>query len=205
MDNYYNIAADEGNVYFTPKNRFVSTIVYDLPFGRGKKYFGTIGRGANLLVGGWRVTGVTLLQSGNWLTPFFPTSVSDPSGTNPGQRSVSEQRPDCVSGPGANTYSFGGQYFQVPASNIGRFGTCGVGILQGPGTSTFSASAGKAFQLNERISLRYEAQFANLFNVLNKANQGMNITSGSFGVSSESQETQQAGPRSIQMMLRLQF
>ncbi len=97
------------------------------------------------------------------------------------------------------------QYFQVPASNIGRFGNCGVGILQGPGTSTFSASAGKEFQVTERVSLRYEAQFANLFNILNKANQGMNITSGSFGISSQSQETEQAGPRSIQMMLRLQF
>jgi hypothetical protein len=55
--------------------------------------------------------------------------------------------------------------FSVPASNIGRFGNCGEGIQQGPGTAAFSMSVGKTFFLSERIGLRYEAQFANLFNI----------------------------------------
>ncbi len=211
VNNAYNIAADSGNAYYTPRHSFVSTVVYELPFGRGKKYAGDVGRGTNLLVGGWRVTGVTYLQTGPWLTPYFPSSVSDPSGTNPSQRSVSEQRPDCLAGQsGYLSNPTTAQYFNVnaysiPASNIGRFGNCGVGTLQGPGTSTFSMSAGKAFQVNERLSLRYEAQFANLFNILNKGVPYMNVASGSFGLISSSQEVQQAGPRTIQMMLRLQF
>jgi hypothetical protein len=45
---------------------------------------------------------------------------------------------------------------------IGRYGNCGVGILEGPGTATFSMSAGTTFQIAERIGVRYEAQFANL-------------------------------------------
>lgn len=211
VNNYYNIAADSGNAYYTPRHRFVSSLVYDLPLGRGKKYFGDIGRGANLLVGGWHVTGVTLLQTGPWLTPYFPTSVSDPSGTNPSQRSVSEQRPDCVAGqtgylsnPTTAQY-FNAGAFSIPASDIGRFGNCGVGILEGPGTATFSMSTGKSFSVTERLSLRYEAQFANLFNILNKGVPNMNVASGSFGLISQSQTGEQAGPRTIQMMLRLQF
>jgi hypothetical protein len=211
VNNAYNIAADSGNAYFTPRHRFVSSLVYDLPLGRGKKYYGSIGRGANLLVGGWRVTAVTLVQTGPWLTPYFPTSVADPSGTNPSQRSVSEQRPDCAAGqtgylsnPTTAQYFNAGAY-SIPASNIGRFGNCGVGILEGPGTSTFSMSAGKSFPVTERVSLRYEAQFANLFNILNKAVPNMNVASGSFGLISQSQGAEQGGPRTIQMMLRLQF
>jgi len=207
----YNIAMDTGNAYFTPRNRFVSTFVYNLPFGRGQKFAGSVSRAADLVVGGWSVTGVTLLQSGNWLTPYFPTSTADPSGTNPSQRSVAQQRPDCVAGmtgylsnPTTADY-FNASAFVIPASNIGRYGTCGTGILEGPGTATFSMSAGKTFRVTERVGVRYEAQFSNLFNILNKANPNMNVGSSSFGLISSSQLTQQAGPRSIQMMLRIQF
>jgi hypothetical protein len=211
VNNYYDIRTDYGNAYYTRRHRFVSTIVYELPFGRGRKYASDISRAANLAIGSWGVTGVTLLQTGPWLTPYFPTSLADPSGTNPSQRSVSQQRPDCVGGktgyldnPTTQTY-FDVSAFSVPASNIGRYGTCGVGILEGPATATFSMSVGKTFSLTERIGFRYEAQFANLFNVLNRAEPVMNVASSAFGQITGSQFAEQAGPRTIQMMLRLVF
>ena len=211
VNNYYNIAADSGNAYFMPRQRFVSTFVYDLPFGAGKKYLGGMGRAGDLVVGGWRVTGVTLVQTGPWLTPYFSSSLADPSGTFPASRSVKQQRPDCLSGKtGYSTNPTTADYFDVtafsiPASDIGRFGNCGSGILEGPGTGTYSMSVGKTFSVTERVGLRYEAQFANLFNILNKAAPNMNVGSGSFGLISQSQQVEQGGPRSIQMMLRLQF
>ena len=148
VNNTYNIAADSGNAYYLPRQRFVSTLVYDLPIGRGKKYFGGVSRVANR----WSADGVlpesTLVQTGPWLTPYFPSSLSDPSGTFP-SRSVSQQRPDCASGqtgylsnPTTADY-FNVNAFSVPASDIGRFGNCGVGILEGPGTSTVSMSVGQ--------------------------------------------------------------
>ncbi len=211
VNNYYNIAADSGNAYFMPRQRFVSTFVYDLPFGRGQRYGGNVSRAANLAVGGWRVTGVTLAQTGPWLTPYFSSSLADPSGTFPLSRSVKQQRPDCVAGqtgysPDPTTADYYNvAAFTIPASDIGRFGNCGVGILQGPGTATFSMSAGKTFAITERLGVRYEAQFANLFNILNKAAPNTNAGSSSFGLISQSQEVEQGGPRSIQMMLRVQF
>jgi hypothetical protein len=166
---------------------------------------------ADLLIGGWSVTGVTLAQTGPWLTPFFPRTTSDPSGTNPSMRSVKEQRPDCaigrsgyVSNPTAAQY-FTATPYSIPSSNIGRFGTCGVGILQGPPTATFSMSVGKSLHFSERLAMRYEAQFANLFNFTNYADPNMNVGSSSFGLVSQSQLSEQAGPRTIQMTLRLMF
>lgn len=210
-NNYFNIAADSGNAYFMPRQRFVSTFVYDLPFGTGQRYLGNIGRAANLAVGGWYVTGVTLAQTGLWLTPYFPSSLSDPSGTFPLSRSVKQQRPDCAAGqtgylsnPTTADY-FNVNAFSVPASDIGRFGNCGVGILEGPGTVTYSMSVGKRFAITERVALQYEAQFANLFNILNKGVPNTDIASSSFGLISQSQAVEQGGPRSIQMMLRLRF
>lgn len=211
VGNRFNVAADAGNAYYTPRHRFVSSFVYNLPFGRGQRYASSVSRTANLFVGGWGVTGVTVLQTGPWLTPYFPSTTSDPSGTNPHQRSVKQLRPDCVSGKsGYLSNPMTEQYFDltafaIPASNIGRFGNCGSGILEGPGTATFSMSAGKTFQLSERFGFRYEAQFANLFNILNKDVPNMNVGSSAFGLITQSQHTQQAGPRTIQMMLRILF
>jgi hypothetical protein len=71
--------SDYGNVAYTRRHRFVSTFLYELPFGRNRHFGGDISRGLDMLVGGWDVTGVTLLQSGPFLTPFF--SNGDPSGT----------------------------------------------------------------------------------------------------------------------------
>ena len=210
--NYFNVAADSGNAYFTRRHRFVSTFVYDLPIGRGRTYLGNSSRAADLLIGGWSVTGVTLLQTGPWLTPYFKNGAADPSGTNPSLRSVKPgQRPDCIAGQsGYVSNPTIAQYFNVnaysiPASNIGRFGTCGVGILQGPRTATFSMSLGKSLHLTEQLTLRYEAQFANLFNITNYADPVMNVGSSAFGSVSQSQLVEQAGPRTIQMMLRLSF
>jgi hypothetical protein len=214
VQDWYNVAMDTGNAYYTPRHRFVSTFVYNLPFGRGQKFAGGVSRAANLFVGGWALTGVTLLQSGPWLTPYFPTSTSDASGTNPSQRSVKQQRPDCVAGkagylsnPTTADY-FDSTAFMIPGSSIGRYGNCGVGILEGPGMATFSMSAGKTFRITERMGVRYEAQFANLFNILNKDVPNMNVGASNFGQITESQPVglgQQAGPRTIQMMLRFQF
>jgi hypothetical protein len=211
VNNHFDVKSDSGNAYYTPRHRFRSTIVYNLPFGRGQKYASSVSRAVDLFVGGWVATGETLLQTGPWLTPYFPSGTADPSGTNPSQRSVKQQRPDCVSGKtgylsnASTTNYFDSTAFVIPGSNIGRYGNCGVGILEGPGTAAFSMSAGKTFRIAERVAVRYEAQFANLFNVLNKDVPNVNIGSRAFGLISQSQLGQQAGPRTIQMMLRFQF
>jgi len=79
-----------------------------------------------------------------------------------------------------------------------------VGILEGPGAVTFSMSTGKSFHINERFALRYEAQFSNLFNIVNWGEPNMNITS-SFGQITNAQSVSQAGPRRIEMSLRFDF
>ena len=95
VNNIYDINSDIGNAFYDPRNSFISTFVYELPFGRGKTYLANSSRAADLALGGWNVTGITFLRSGLWETPYYPSSVYDSSGTNPTQRSVAQQRPDC--------------------------------------------------------------------------------------------------------------
>jgi hypothetical protein len=218
VNNIYDITSDTGNAFYDPRNSFISTFAYELPFGRGKTYLANSSRAADLALGGWNVTGITFARSGLWETPYYPSTLYDSSGTNPHQRSVAQQRPDCGGTSGYLSNPTTAAFFNVGAYNvpdhpvdaagtaepIGRFGNCGVGILEGPGAVTFSMSAGKTFHLNERFAVRYEAQFSNLFNILNWGEPNMNIT-GSFGHISNAQGVAQAGPRTIQMALRFQF
>ena len=62
--------------------------------------------------------------------------------------------------------------------------------------------------MSERLSVHYEAQFANLFNINNWGVPNMNVGSSSFGqITSQQDGTpgSQAGPRSIQMSLRINY
>jgi hypothetical protein len=230
--NLYNNHADYGNVIYTRRNRFVNTLLYQLPFGKGQQFMGNASTLVNLLVGGWSLTGITILQSGPFLTPSM-SATTDPSGTDPSERSDgSYQRPDCVSGINPNAhvrpgYFFNPAAFAIPQSDIGRFGNCGVGFLHGPGTKVLSVSIGKDFQLGPRFALRYEADFSNILNIENIGapitaipDQAGYVAQGpdvavtdpkSFGQVTSVQgqagsaNTDQAGPRTIQMSLRLKF
>lgn len=201
--------ADYGNVAFTRRHRFLTTFHHELPIGQGRSVLGGIGRAADILVGGWDVTGILLLQSGPFLTPSF--SNADPSGTGATVRGfTSAQRPDQVgdgnlSNPTADAY-FDRTAFVVPANNIGRFGNAEVGTLIGPGTRTFSATFGKSFPMTGTSRLRFEMAFSNLFNIENLDVPGnMAVTSSAFGRITQTQRVDQAGPRTVQFSLRYSF
>jgi TonB dependent receptor len=208
LDNF-GIRADYGDVAFTRRHRFLTTFLWELPFGRGRRYLGGINSVANQVLGGWQMNGIVLFQSGPYLTPTF--TGTDPSGTGVLVRGVTTtQRPDRIgngnlSNPTIEAY-FDRAAFVRPANNIGRFGNAGVGILRGPGTQVFSMTLAKQFFLTEKLQVRYEAAFANLFNHLNPDIPGtLNITSAAFGRITRTQTADQAGPRTIQMSLRLSF
>ncbi len=213
--NRFGEQADYGNVVYVRRNRFVGTFQYDLPFGRGQRFAGGLNRGLNLLAGGWGIAGIELWQTGAFLTPSF--SGTDPSGTGVLVRGVTTaQRPDCTGitaipqNRSRNNW-FNPAAFATPGNDIGRFGNCPVGTLVGPGTVTFAGTAAKNFAITERVNLRFEAQFANLFNHVNLANPATNISSaGTFGTISNVQDANtsygpSAGPRNGQLMLRLNF
>ncbi len=76
--------------YDVPQN-FVTNYVYELPFGRGRRFFGNVPQAVNLFVGGWQWQGINTLQSG---VPFTPTISSDTANTG-----ASGQRPNVISAP----------------------------------------------------------------------------------------------------------
>ena len=75
---------DYGPAYGTRKFRWNTTMLYDLPFGRGKMIGGGMNRVADLIAGGWRLSSILTMQTGPYETPYFPSGQGDPSGTGSG-------------------------------------------------------------------------------------------------------------------------
>jgi hypothetical protein len=81
-----------------------------------------------------------------------------------------------------------------------------VGILEGPGAIAVSAGLGKTFMLGEKARLRFESTFTNVLNHTNYAPPAVDISSTqTFGVLQSDQSSANAGPRTGQLALRLDF
>jgi hypothetical protein len=143
--------ADFGNVGGTRKLRWNSTVLYDLPVGRGKAFGGDMPRAADLVVGGWRLSSILTVQSGPYLTAYFPSGQGDPSGTGSGLNGEAgdgtgsfdgghrSQHADWVPGQsvkptGRNRYNWvNGGAFTCPGDPAWTLGTaCGTGAGYNP-------------------------------------------------------------------------
>jgi hypothetical protein len=207
VSNRFDLRANRGNVAGTPRQRFQTNGIYQLPLGKGRKWLNNSGW-QNLLLGGWEASTVTLLQTGPWLTPIISPTL-DQSNTDIANRGTL-LRPDCVGNPTpANRTA--AQYFNLSAfaatpTGAGRIGNCGVGILQGPGTIGVSAGLGKTFLLGEKAKLRFESTFTNVLNHTNYAPPAVDVSSPqTFGALQSNQTSANAGPRTGQLALRLDF
>ena len=71
--NYYAISHPiaYGPVDFNRNHVFVFNTVYELPFGKGKKYMGNASRAMDYVVGGWQLSNTTNWSSGLPWTPSF--------------------------------------------------------------------------------------------------------------------------------------
>ena len=207
IDNRFNIPYDRGNVVGTPRQRILLTGTYQLPFGEGHHLQGT--RYLNAVLAGWTLSTVTTIQTGQWLTPTMPPA-DDQSNTDLIERSIggAVARPDCTGNPYADQTSqqlLNPGAFALPPTNAGRFGSCGLGILQGPHMIDVDMGLAKRFNVGERYHVRFEATFTNILNHTNFAPPAMNISSPSFGVLQSALPQGSGGNRTGQLALRVDF
>ena len=198
---------DYGNVSFDRKHRFLVTYLYDLPFGKGQRFLPG-GGAVNTLIGDWQLGGVTVLQSGPFLTPY--QSSVDPANTNI-LVTVGQTHADLV--PGQSLYAtsrnvnqwLNPSAYALPPVNAGRFGNAAVGSVVGPGSAIFSMSLRKDLSITERAKFEFSLEAANVFNHRNYEPPNMQIDSPSFGQIPELQTAEGAGPRSLELAGRINF
>jgi len=213
----FNPGLDYGNVIYDRRQRFLATYLYNLPFGAGQRWLTTSGV-ARELAGNWQLAGVTVFQTGPFLTPYEQSI--DPANTNI-LTTVGLARTDQLPGfpPYAGTrttaqwldpmafpyQNLAVDYNSGNLTGIGRFGNAPVGGVVGPGTANFSLSLMKAVTLNEQTSFRFSAEAANVFNHRNYEPPNMQVDSAAFGSITALQTAEGAGPRSLELTGRFNF
>jgi hypothetical protein len=185
--NIHNLAAEEGPSSFDVKFNNVTSLVYELPFGRGRKFGSNMNGVENNAFGGWEVTAINTAHTGTPLNVYYPPSATeDVTGLTNDYRGEAFLRPN-VSGSATpqstaqmlNTF-FAGYTFTIPPVND-PFGDLSRNAFRAPGFEQLDFSADKTFQLFERLNMQFRSEF---FNILNHTNYGIpntQYTSSSFG------------------------
>ncbi|HTW64631.1 MAG TPA: carboxypeptidase regulatory-like domain-containing protein [Bryobacteraceae bacterium] len=199
---------DYGNVAYSRRNRFLTTFLYELPFGKGQTFLNSANGFVDRIVNGWELSGVLLFQSG----PFMSVAtLDDPCGCGYNVFNATGGRADTVSGVSPYAGQSINQWinpaaFTNPGNAIGRFGDASAGDVVGPGTQAVSLSLIKSISLTEQIRIRVGAQVGNVFNHPNFAVPGSLIVGvAGFGQITSLQSAEGAGPRDIQLTARINF
>jgi len=158
-------------------NQFTASILYDLPFGKGKRYGGSWSAPVNAVLGNWEVDLIQRATSG---FPLFvvdnnnsgsgflfngafslnrPVQVGDPNKAGPVTANPSCQAPSQV-----HTVSAWFNPCAFVSAPAGELGTANRTPVYGPRFVNTDFSAIKHFPIRERMQLDFRAEFFNLFN-----------------------------------------
>ncbi len=157
--NTYNPRAERGNGSGDVRHNFNFNAMYQLPFGRGRRW-ATSGF-ANRVAGGWTIATLGILRSGVADTVYY-------AGNSFGNGNFTNQRPDVV--PGVSEYAsnqtpdhfLNPAAFAVPAS--GTFGNLARNTFYGPTFKQVDLSLLKTTKITETKNIEFRAEIFNFVN-----------------------------------------
>jgi len=196
----YNLAAERGLAYFDTRHRLVNTVVFQLPFGRDKRFL-RYGLPSKVL-GGWETSGILTLQTG---FPFTLNLRGDTAGVGAGTGGIFV-RPNAV--PGVDSSLSGDQrstsrFFNTAAFSLpaaGTFGNVGRNTMIGPAFVNTDIVLSRHIRLREGLKLQFRAEF---FNTVNHPN--FNLVGRIMNDPTFSQVLSQFDPRQLQFGLKVIF
>jgi hypothetical protein len=174
--NSYCLSCERGLSAFDTRHRMVSSVIYDLPVGKGK-LLNITNPVANAITGGWEAGGILTLQTGMPGTPTIGGVDNASTGAGGYDRPNATGVSPYLNNPTPSRYWDPAAFTEAPP---GQFGNAGRNSIQGPGIIGFDAEVHKQFRMpykeGHALQFRFEA-----FNVLNHPNWQMpnlNILSG---------------------------
>ena len=187
---------------------FVTSVIYEIPVGRGRKMGSNMSKTLDTVVGGWQIATVLRFNSQLPLGLLAPNTLSAygyavqrPNIADRSQLAVANRTPE--------------QWFNTSPSLVSAPGTFEIGTaprfvneVRNAPQRFADLSVFKNFQFGERINSELRAEFFNFTNTPQFARpQGgcgafCDLASGAFGVMPG---TQFVGPRQVQLGLKINF
>lgn len=220
---FRNIALDRHLSDSNQTHRVVSNVIYELPFGAGRRWLSGVPV-LNKLLEGWQVGNISTWQTGPPLFVFSNRSTFNQfnAGNNPAQLLVSVDQFRQAAGihkTGSGVYFFNPNMLNITTNTAGRhtgstiknglvdvpapgtFGNFPINSIEGPSFWQVDFSVSKRTKFFERADMEFKATFFNAFNHANFAFGSAQFDSANFG-----QITGQRGsPRIIHFILGINF
>ena len=147
VQDWQNVAAQEGNSVLDIRHQVSGTYLFELPFGQDKMWV-TTGVGSHILEG-FSVSGSFKFATGGWLSPGFePTSESVECG-NAGALRPNLTGQSVTAGGGSLRQWFNTAAYSPPSNHTGfcdYFGNAPRNSIEGPGTVSNNMALSKTMQ-----------------------------------------------------------
>ena len=198
---------DWGLSQLNVNDQFTASVLYDLPFGKGKRYGGDWSAVPNAIAGGWHINVIEKATSG---FPLFVVNSFNESGVNFQWNGASLNRPDQICDPNSGPHTKD-EWFNVNcfvSAPPGELGTAKRAPVYGPRFVNTDFSLFKNFPVHEGFELEFRAEFFNLFN-----HPDFGLTGNSSTLMQDTNALSTFGklnqtvhdPRVVQLALRLDF
>lgn len=193
---------DKGNSTYDVRQRFVASYLYELPFGRGKRFLSGAPAVADRILGGWQLNGISTFSTGQWRSVTLGLDYLLIG-------SFSTSRPDLIGNPKAGR-SFPDHYLNPAAfgfpkdasgNQIRREGNAGRNAFEMPGIHNWDLGVFKNNRIGERFNAQFRWEMFNAFNHTQFGPPNLSSTSPNFGRIGGVL----VGPRRMQFGLKLIF
>jgi hypothetical protein len=219
--NYYDLAADYGQSDYNQPFVNTTALVYELPFGKGRKWLSG-GGVVNTLLGGWQISAINQAASGYpFNLTYSPSTSVTVSSISASYRGANLYRPNRVSGQPLTKLVKSGntvQYVNLSAVEIpsatavdgvypAPFGDMSRNPARSPAIDYTNISLNKTFPLPaERMKMEFRGELNNVFNHTNFStpSTSMSGTAGSVATKGGGITTT-FDPRIIQFGLKVLF
>jgi hypothetical protein len=138
--------------------------IYELPFGKGRKFGSQLNRIGDVILGGWSISGIYQQISGEYLRTGGAIVTENPK----------------ISNPTRDNWLDRSKITRLPAFTR-RTNPVQWSGFTGPRIVSLDMTAGKAFRISERMGLEFKMESYNLPNVFNGANPQLNPDNTLFG------------------------
>ena len=159
--NAFDLSAERGLSSFNQECRFTGDYLWELPFGKGRRWLSGAGKAQDVF-GGWQWSGDWTIASGLPFTPRLLGSYANVnSGVNGTLRADVTGLPVSIPNPSINKW-FDTAAFVAPPP--GQYGNARRNSIIGPGQVLFDMALTKLVPLKESRSLELRISSTNVFN-----------------------------------------
>ena len=195
----YNLEASWALASYDINHRFVMSYLYEIPFGRNRRFASGASTVVNALIGGWQFNGITTLQAGTPLSITANNTAGHLRRADAAEQQRQRSPPERAGRGSARAAT------STPPSTASRPRSRSATSRSSRRCSARTACAtsicrcSRAFRVRHGVTAQFRIEALNAFNRVQFSAPNTSVTSSSFGVITG----QANAPRQLQFGLKL--